>query len=165
MARAWGRIAVPTGVDLMAIWGASDKDIWAVGEAGVVIHWDGTSWSRTTTPVPDSATLNDVWGRAAVTSGPSVTAASSSSTTARAGAPSAAHHQQLADCLGLRHHRRMDRRRPGHAAALGRHQLVRSSQAAAPAPSSTFAAPPATRSTPSSAIRTSGPTTAPSGAA
>jgi hypothetical protein len=60
--KTWRRIAVPTGVDLQGIWGASDKDIWAVGDAGVVIHWDGRVWGRVTTPVPDTAALNDIWG-------------------------------------------------------------------------------------------------------
>ena len=62
--KAWQRIAVPTGNNLLAVWGSSDKDVWAVGEGGVVMHWTGSRWARVTTPVPDSAALNDVWGSA-----------------------------------------------------------------------------------------------------
>ncbi len=62
--KAWQRIAVPTGNNLLAVWGSSDKDVWAVGEGGVVIHFTGSRWARVTTPVPDSAALNDVWGTA-----------------------------------------------------------------------------------------------------
>jgi len=37
---------VPTDVDLNAVWGTSPDDVWAVGDAGVVLHFDGQKWSR-----------------------------------------------------------------------------------------------------------------------
>ncbi len=37
---------VPTAVNLNAIWGSSNTDVWAVGDDSVVLHFDGTSWSR-----------------------------------------------------------------------------------------------------------------------
>lgn len=30
---------------LTAIWGSSKDDVWAVGSGGVIVHWDGTSWT------------------------------------------------------------------------------------------------------------------------
>ncbi len=52
-----------TGVALRSLWGSSEKDIFAAGESGVVLHFDGKSWS----PM-DSGTqqlLNSVWGSSA----------------------------------------------------------------------------------------------------
>lgn len=37
---------VPTNGDLRAVWGSSSSDVWAVGDDALVLHWDGTSWSR-----------------------------------------------------------------------------------------------------------------------
>ena len=37
---------VPTNEALNAVWGTSASDIWAVGDAGVVLHYDGARWSR-----------------------------------------------------------------------------------------------------------------------
>lgn len=34
------------GEQLNAMWGLPSGDIWAVGDNGVVVHWDGTRWSR-----------------------------------------------------------------------------------------------------------------------
>jgi hypothetical protein len=46
------------------LWGSAADDVWAVGDAGLALHWDGTTW----TPI-EAATLgleaNDlytVWG-------------------------------------------------------------------------------------------------------
>jgi len=37
---------VPVAETLNAVWGTSPNDVWAVGDASCVIHWDGTRWSR-----------------------------------------------------------------------------------------------------------------------
>ena len=37
---------VPTTGNLKAVWGSSSADIWAVGDAGLVLHYDGQTWSR-----------------------------------------------------------------------------------------------------------------------
>jgi len=37
---------VPTNEALNGVWGTSASDIWAVGNAGVVLHYDGARWSR-----------------------------------------------------------------------------------------------------------------------
>jgi hypothetical protein len=45
---------------LFAVWGASEKAIWAVGTAGKVLHYDGTEWKSQA--VPQNVTLTGVWG-------------------------------------------------------------------------------------------------------
>ena len=44
------REPIPSSIsgDLNAIAGRSDSDIWAVGDAGVALHWDGIRWASTT---------------------------------------------------------------------------------------------------------------------
>src|SRR6185369_5794715 len=34
--------------NLNRVWGASENDIFAVGSAGTIAHWDGTKWSMQT---------------------------------------------------------------------------------------------------------------------
>ncbi len=57
----------PTTMDaryaLTAVWGSGKNDVWAVGSAGTVLHWDGASW--TSTPVNTKHTLFGVWGSSA----------------------------------------------------------------------------------------------------
>ncbi len=53
----------PTGnVWLFDIWGTAADDIWVVGRPGIILHYDGSSWSLQQVPVH---TLTDVWGTAA----------------------------------------------------------------------------------------------------
>jgi hypothetical protein len=51
---------VPTKEDLLAIWGDSATDIWAVGFAGTIIHYDGLAWTNETTTA--TLTLTSVHG-------------------------------------------------------------------------------------------------------
>ena len=49
----------PSG-QLNAIWASAANDAWAVGDDGLMIHWDGSAWS-----VVDPATtnhINGIWG-------------------------------------------------------------------------------------------------------
>jgi len=60
---------VPTGLGwLMGVWGSSESDVFAVGEAvggsGTILHFDGTSWHRETS-VPTTTNLHSVWGTSA----------------------------------------------------------------------------------------------------
>lgn len=48
---------------LFKVWGTSESDIWAVGEGGLILHFDGTSWSRS--QAPTDARLVAVMGRGA----------------------------------------------------------------------------------------------------
>lgn len=49
---------------LQGVWGSSSGNVFAVGDSGVVLRYNGTTWTRMTTPT--TAQLTDVWG-----SGPS----------------------------------------------------------------------------------------------
>src|SRR6185369_3662252 len=41
--------------DLEAVWGAASDDVWAVGDGGTVLHWDGTGWAQVApTPTADA---------------------------------------------------------------------------------------------------------------
>ena len=40
-----------TGCDLHAIHGSGPDDIYAVGDRGLLVHWDGSAWTRIETPV------------------------------------------------------------------------------------------------------------------
>jgi hypothetical protein len=52
----------PTGSpqDLRALWASGPNDIFASGDQGTVMHYDGTSWTKLTTGT--TATLHGVWG-------------------------------------------------------------------------------------------------------
>jgi hypothetical protein len=54
----WSQTTIGTCSSLRGVWGVSSNDVFAVG-SNVVIHFDGTSWSRLYQPNDD---LNDVWG-------------------------------------------------------------------------------------------------------
>ena len=51
---------LPQGNGLSALWGTSATDIWAVGECGTVLKWNGTTWA--TQPGGTSVWLTSVWG-------------------------------------------------------------------------------------------------------
>lgn len=52
--------APPSASALYGLWGRAPNDVFAVGDNGLVIHFDGDAWSVMTTSV--NARLNDVWG-------------------------------------------------------------------------------------------------------
>jgi hypothetical protein len=35
---------------LYSVWGTSATDVWAIGDLGTAIHFDGTSWKTVTMP-------------------------------------------------------------------------------------------------------------------
>src|SRR5712664_3366866 len=61
----WSSVASPTTLSLVAVWGSSATDVWAVGnlepQGGAMVHYDGTSWSS----VMNGTFLNAVWGTSA----------------------------------------------------------------------------------------------------
>lgn len=63
--RVFEVIPSPVTTTLRAVFGFSPDDVWAVGDAATVIHWDGTRWTKLTTPF-DSASvkpkLSSIWG-------------------------------------------------------------------------------------------------------
>ena len=36
---------LPQGNPLNSVWQSSDTDIWAVGDHGTIVHWDGKAWT------------------------------------------------------------------------------------------------------------------------
>lgn len=59
----WERVESGTsGLWLRDIWGASADDVWAVGENGTVLHWDGLSWCRHVSENIDYRDIYAVWG-------------------------------------------------------------------------------------------------------
>jgi hypothetical protein len=56
----WTPTPNSTLANLNAIWGSAPDDIWAVGDYGAIVHWDGQAWSA----VPSGTTyiLSGVWG-------------------------------------------------------------------------------------------------------
>jgi hypothetical protein len=52
--------ASPDGDNLYGIWGSSSSDIFAVGDSGIILHYNGSSWS----PMGSGTTnaLFGVWG-------------------------------------------------------------------------------------------------------
>jgi hypothetical protein len=50
-------------MELRAVWGSGGNDVWAVGDGGTLLHYDGDVWDPQSSP-----TVNDLyglWGRAA----------------------------------------------------------------------------------------------------
>jgi hypothetical protein len=45
---------------LYAVWGLSPENVWAVGDQGTIVHWDGTEWQKVQSPV--NLLLYDIWG-------------------------------------------------------------------------------------------------------
>ena len=45
---------------LYGVWGTAANDVWAVGQGGTILHWDGARWS--TIPSGTTETLRSIWG-------------------------------------------------------------------------------------------------------
>lgn len=59
--RSLGDFDAPASVyTLRGVWGSSATNVFAVGDSGVVLRYNGTTWTRMTTGT--LAQLNDVWG-------------------------------------------------------------------------------------------------------
>lgn len=56
---------VPTTNQLSGVWGTSDTDIFAVGNNGTILHYDGSAWTLQTSGVAPPASITSVWGSAA----------------------------------------------------------------------------------------------------
>jgi hypothetical protein len=60
-------MAIPSPNGLQAIWGSSDSDVWAAGDMGTIVHFDGSVWSLVPSGVTENLTCltgtgaNDVW--------------------------------------------------------------------------------------------------------
>lgn len=45
---------------LLSVWGSSERDLWAVGSGGVIMHYEGITWKKVPSGVTDD--LYGVWG-------------------------------------------------------------------------------------------------------
>ena len=55
---------VPTTESLHGVWGSGPKDVWVVGDAGTILHFDGATWTKATAafPLGKKPDLRGVWG-------------------------------------------------------------------------------------------------------
>jgi hypothetical protein len=61
----WIEMESPTTVDLAAVWGTAWMNIYAVGEDGVILHFDGTGWSIVAYNSPTKPNLHAIVGTSA----------------------------------------------------------------------------------------------------
>src|SRR5438309_411554 len=47
---------IPLAQGLEAVWGTGATDVWAVGEGGTAVHFDGHAWALTDTGTTESLT-------------------------------------------------------------------------------------------------------------
>lgn len=65
--RGWTPWPKRFGKQLAAVWGSGPRDVWAGGDEGLLIHFDGTEWSEVTSPVTSDiqalagSGASDVW--------------------------------------------------------------------------------------------------------
>lgn len=55
----WVEQTTPITTPLNGIYGFREDDVWAVGDAGVILHFDGNTWVKVTSPVTNN--LNSVY--------------------------------------------------------------------------------------------------------
>ncbi len=60
---SWTTVSPLTNRHLRGIWGAAWNDVWAVGDGGIVLHFNGAQWQAVS--VPTTSQLFDVWGSSA----------------------------------------------------------------------------------------------------
>jgi hypothetical protein len=56
-------MTVPTSAELYGVWGSGPGDVYAVGDEGTVLHYNGQSWARIRPDTTESLTA--VWGPSA----------------------------------------------------------------------------------------------------
>lgn len=55
---SWSPMTSVGSASLSGIWGASASNVFAVGDSGRILHFDGTAWD--TMPSPTTAALSDI---------------------------------------------------------------------------------------------------------
>lgn len=56
--KGWQSISIGVKTSLRAVFAAREDDAWCIGDAGVILHWDGSNWSRLSSPT--SQNLNAI---------------------------------------------------------------------------------------------------------
>lgn len=54
---------MPQGNQFRALWAVAQNDVWAVGDAGTIFHYDGSKWA--TSPSGTNESLSGVWAASA----------------------------------------------------------------------------------------------------
>lgn len=62
VAGLWVAQVIPVSQTLRAIWGFSPTDIWCVGDANNILHWDGAAWTQITSPLAGTFNYTGVFG-------------------------------------------------------------------------------------------------------
>ncbi len=57
---SWQSMESGTTIDLNSVWGSSSTDVYAVGDSGIVLHYNGVEWSRV--DVNSTNKIYDIWG-------------------------------------------------------------------------------------------------------
>lgn len=60
---SWQFVALPTRLNLHAVWGGDNTHVWAVGDMATILRWDGSTWSRVAFS-QNRQDLYAVWGSA-----------------------------------------------------------------------------------------------------
>lgn len=55
---------LPFGLELRAVWGSGADNVWAGGDRGMTLHWDGARWIGVMLPRTNSK-VNSIWGSGA----------------------------------------------------------------------------------------------------
>jgi hypothetical protein len=55
----WESLRIP-GEDIRSVWSSAADDAWVAGTRGLLAHWDGSSWTRTSSATTED--LYQVWG-------------------------------------------------------------------------------------------------------
>jgi hypothetical protein len=58
----WSGVPTSTAYILYDIWGSSSSSVFSVGEPGIIMHYDGHTWSQVSADIPRSWILRSVWG-------------------------------------------------------------------------------------------------------
>ena len=61
-ADGWCLVPAPTKANLSSIWGAADDAVWAVGDGGTILRWNGSAWLSEVSAT--AANLKSIWGTA-----------------------------------------------------------------------------------------------------
>jgi hypothetical protein len=58
----WSPVASPTALALRSLWGTATNDVFAAGDGGTVLHFDGTAWGIVRIPDATGASITTTWG-------------------------------------------------------------------------------------------------------
>jgi len=61
-ADGWCLVPAPTSANLISVWGAADDAVWAVGDSGTIVRWNGSAWLSEVSAT--TANLKGIFGTA-----------------------------------------------------------------------------------------------------